>query len=519
MGWDYASSLERAQTRWEQTSEITITDVKQKIDFDQISRLHPRRVVGSHFYVDVANFNKVLRSGHVDDDEMVRLLHVFAREASQITESDFDGQKVHFQGPRLHALSYRPIGDESAIAAKAVLTSLAIRHLVALFNEQFALAEDVAWVVAAGIDHGTTLATRNGAGGDQELLFLGNAANRAAHVLSKVGVRMTAAVRELLPESFDPYLSEVSSDEYRVSMSASTVESMANSFGWPWTLATSKDRLADLADKYKAGCVKVSDVKENIDKSTVSLSNTKRAFGISLFADVDGFTDYIEGLTTSDEDPVEGVRVFHTLRGELRDSVVQDFDGLRIQYQGDRIQAFAYRPVGDNEAIALKAVQLASALITLAEEVVPEATSVTEPPLPVAIGLAAGEVLVAKVGQHGSPDLMSIGGSTATAATIEGRLKGGEIGLDSELYSLLPDWLQAVFTWSGSAKAYVAKDLNFDEFGTLLESASADESASALGKAALLAAGGLAAAGVGAAAYLKTRDRMPTTSARPWSRD
>ena len=182
--------------------------------------------------MDVANFNKVLRSGDVEDDDMVRLLHVFAREASQITEWDFDGQKVHFQGPRLHALAYRPIGDESAMAAKAVLTSLAIRHMVALFNEQLGLAEDVAWVVAAGIDHGMTLATRNGAGGDQELLFLGNAANRAAHVLSEVGVRMTAAVREFLPELFDPYVSEVSSDEYCVSMSASRVESVADSFGW-----------------------------------------------------------------------------------------------------------------------------------------------------------------------------------------------------------------------------------------------------------------------------------------------
>jgi class 3 adenylate cyclase len=517
MSWGYASSLERVQARWEQTSDITITDVKRKIDFDQISRLRPRRVVGSHFYVDVANFNKVLRSDDIEDDEMVRLLHVFAREASQITESDFDGQKVHFQGPRLHALSYRPINDESAMTAKAVLTSLAIRHMVALFNEQFGLAEKVAWIVAVGIDHGTTLATRNGAGGDQELLFLGNAANRAAHVLSKVGVRMTAAVRKLLPESFDPYLSEVSSDEYSVSMSASTVESMADSFGWPWTLATSKDRLVELAEKYKADCVKVSDVKESIDKSSASLSNTKRAFGVSLFADVDGFTDYIEGLTASDEDPVEGVRVFHTLRGELRDSVVQDFDGLRIQYQGDRIQALAYRPVGDHKSIAVKAVQLASALITVAEEVVPEATSVDEPPLPVAIGLAAGEVLVTKVGQHGSPDLMSIGGSTATAATIEGRLKGGEIGLDGELYTLLPDWLQVAFTWSASAKAYVAANLSFDEFGTLLESSFTEESASAVGKAALLTVGGLAA--VGAAAYLKARDRMPTKSARPWSRD
>ena len=264
----------------------------------------------------------------------------------------------------------------------------------------------------------------------------------------------------------------------------------------------------------------VSDVKEIIDKSSVSLSNTKRAFGVSLFADVDGFTAYIEGLTASEKDPVEAVRVFHTLRGELRDSVVQDFDGLRVQYQGDRIQALAYRPVGDQEAIALKAIQLASALITVAEEVVPEATSVTEPPLPVAIGLAAGEVLVTKVGQHGSPDLMSIGGSTATAATIEGRLRGWADRPRQRVALAVAGLVAGGLHVVGAGESLCpAEGLSFDEFGTLQESALTDASARAVGKAALLTAGGLAAAGVGATAYLKARDRMPTTPARPWSRD
>lgn len=476
MAWTYEKAEERAATRYEQTAELAIADITREIDFDLISRTKPRRVSGTHFYLDVVNFTRQLR-GELDDhgEDLLRLLHVYSREASRIVGSDFDGQKIHFQGPRLHALAYRPVSDESEMAAKAVLTCLAIRHMTGIFNDVFELADGAAWLVAAGLDHGRCVATRNGADGDQELLFLGSAANHAAKILDKTGTRMTSRVRDLLPTDFDSAIIDLDDGDFRIWMPSEDVECLAADLGWTWTAARSRTRLEKAAAKYLAGSVTSSEVQESIDKSALTLSRTKRVSGVSLFADVDGFTSYIDSLEQIDEGLVEAVRTFHVLRGVMRDSAVQDFNALRIQYQGDRMQALVYRPVGDDEKAAFAAVKLAAALITVANEIVPAAVSTTEIH-PLAIGLAWGQVLVSRIGEHGNTDVISLGSSTATAANIQQRLDGNLIGIDGALRDLLPGWLQQVFKWSASAGGYVATDLDWHAF-CLLEASEENDGA------------------------------------------
>ncbi|HEX4103069.1 MAG TPA: hypothetical protein VHY21_21430 [Pseudonocardiaceae bacterium] len=473
MHWIYEKAEERAAARYAQTEDLVIADITKEIDFDLISRTRPRRVIGTHFYVDVANFTKQLR-GELEDDgeDLLRLLHVYSREVSRIVASDFDGQKVHFQGPRLHALAYRPVSDESEMAAKAVLTCLAIRYMTSIFNEVFELVDDAAWLVAAGLDHGRCVATKNGANGDQELLFLGSAANHAAKILDKAGTRMTSRVRDLLPEGFDSAITDIEDGDSRIWMPLEDVERLAVDHGWAWTAAASRIRLGTAAAKYPAGSVTSSEVGESIDKSALTLSRTKRVFGASLFADVDGFTSYIDGLEQIDENLVEAIRTFHVLRGVMRDSAVQDFNALRIQYQGDRMQALVYRPVADGEKAAFAAVKLAAALITVANEIVPAAVSTTEVH-PLAIGLAWGQVLVSRIGEHGNTDVISLGSSTAKAADIQQHLDGNTVGIDGTLRDLLPEWLQQAFKWSASAGGYVATDLDWHTF-CLLEASEED---------------------------------------------
>jgi len=493
---------------------LTITDVVKEIDFELISKTAPRRVVGTHFYVDVANYNGLLRAAdEVEAEELLRLLHIFAREVSKIVGSDFDAQKVHFQGPRLHALSYRPVGDDSRITAKALLACLAIRHAVGQFNDVFELSGTTEWKVAAGLDHGVCVATKNGSDGDRELLFLGSPANHAAKILRDSGIRMTGAVHELLPADFNPYLGQsVVDDSWYVSAAPEAVEQLAESFGWDWSLKKTRTRLEDAAEKYTTGCVTVSGVEEKIDKDKLGISNTKGIKGASLFADVDGFTGYIDSLSREDPDLVEAVRAFHVLRGVMRDTAVQDFEAVRIQYQGDRMQALGYRPVDDDESIAFEAVALAAALTSVADKVVPQVVSPAAAKR-LAIGIALGDVLVSKIGEHGRRDMVSIGGSTAAAAAIQQRLDGGDIGIDSELRSQLPSWLQGMFTWSVHARAYVKKDLQYEDLMLLAQSEKTDRG---LGLVAGKATAGAAVA-VGAGAYLRSHDRVPVEPAKPWA--
>jgi hypothetical protein len=87
MSWDYNRTFERARTDYDQTEGLTVTDVTREIDFDNISRRHPRRVRGTHLYVEVDNFNRLLRIQEDDPEEMLRRLHILARESSTVPES------------------------------------------------------------------------------------------------------------------------------------------------------------------------------------------------------------------------------------------------------------------------------------------------------------------------------------------------------------------------------------------------------------------------------------------------
>jgi hypothetical protein len=132
-----------------------------------------------------------------------------------------------------------------------------------------------------------------------------------------------------------------------------------------------------------------------------------------------------------------------------------------VQYQGDRIQTLAYLPLNDSGKAAIKAVKAAAALHSAVAEVLP--TVIGSAVRPLAIGLAAGPVLVSKLGEHGNRDVVSLGVSTANAAAIQGRLDGWQTGLDATLYSRLPAWLAELFKWNASASAYVADNLTLDE--------------------------------------------------------
>ena len=508
MGWNYERSLERAQDKYAETEGLTVTPVTKNLDFDNISLKEARRVRAAHFYVDVRNFTALLSADPAadTDEDMLRLLHLYAREITRVVENDLEATKVHFQGAKLHALAYRPIGDDVAMVAKAVLAATAVRAATVAFNDIFELRRTDAWQTAGGVDFGDAVATKNGTGGDRELLFLGQPANQAAKIIN-AGLRLTDEVVDLLPASFDDYLSRSSDDQcWCFAPSTSALEQLITDNGYFWSQAQTRKRLEEATEKYPPGTANVFEATGPINKDKLGLSNSKQVDAVSLFADVDGFTHYVDQAAALDEDLVEPVRAWHVIRSEMRATAVVDYEALRIQYQGDRMQALGYLPMGDEGSVAVRAVRIAAALTSAVKFVLPQVVGTAAKPL--AIGLAAGTTLVSKLGEHGNRDVVCLGPATVEAARIQVGLDGNQIGLDPELYSRLPEWMQELFTWQPSPGAYVATDLTLDELDR-------QEAALTEGGAKTLLAGALAGAaaiGVGAALIHRRRERP----LRPW---
>ena len=96
--------------------------------------------------------------------------------------------------------------------------------------------------------------------------------------------------------------------------------------------------------------------------------------------------------------------------------VKQDFGGVRVQFQGDRVQALFHLPKGDEKKIAERAVDTAIALQSSMELVIkkllPEAAG-----LGIAVGISMGTTLVSKLGTRGHRDRICIGDAVEDAAT------------------------------------------------------------------------------------------------------
>jgi hypothetical protein len=485
MSWEYDRSVERARAKWAETEGVVVTPLVRETDFDLIALKEPRLVIGAHVYIEVSNFRDVLGDGD-PDEELLRLHHVWSREITRVVEKDFDAVKIHFQGPRLHAVVYRPVGRDAEIATTAVLLAAAVRATTSEFNAVH--AREVSWKTAGGVDFGEAIATRSGVSGDRELLFLGEPANHAAKIVS-AGLRVTSVVAGLLDEELAAHMVDCGDGQSRVTLSGSSLESAIAERGFGWSPQGSRDRLDNDAANIPPGSAKVADARSKIDKSALSLRNSKRVDAVSIFADVDGFTAYVAEEQESGDLAV-AVRAWHVIRSETRETLVTDYEGLRVQYQGDRVQGLIYLPIGESDTSAVNAIKVAAAMTSATTQVLPQVIGAAAKPL--AIGLAAGGTLVSRLGEHGDLDMISMASATAEAARIQQALRGNTIGIDKVLRNRLPAWLADLFTWDASARAYIVAGLGLDE----LERHEA-KNISGAGSAALL--GMLAAAGVAAA--------------------
>jgi class 3 adenylate cyclase len=143
--------------------------------------------------------------------------------------------------------------------------------------------------------------------------------------------------------------------------------------------------------------------------------------------------------------------------------VKQDFSGLRVQYQGDRIQGLFHLPKNDEAAILKKAVETAAGLQSSMEyalkQCLPEAG-----PLGLAIGIDLDATLVSKIGTRGQRDRIAIGTGVENAARAQEKSDGGEVSLTPRVFQLLDEHFQPQFSLDEKRNLYVASRFFSDRY-------------------------------------------------------
>jgi len=447
--------------------KIEIAKLTREADLEQLlTETNCRDIFGAHVYVNVSNFARLATEtdGYYARDDYKRLIqgmHIYQRAVTRIVEG-FGGLFVHFQGPKLHALYYQPIGNTKELAARAILLQLVLKDFVQnVFNPAFPHYENFA--IAGGADLGSAIGTSNGINGDRELLFLGAAANYAAKIIDTAGhLRLTQRVYDALSDDLRSICIAVGGGLYQVdSIKSADLDALLKAHRLTWKRDVSARNIEDDKRRFPLKDIAYSSAEVPIDLDALSITNNKRVLGASIFADVSGFTKYIDAAQ-SEQQKITAIRVLHAVRKELARVIKYDFGGLRIQYQGDRVQGLFHIPQDNEAAVARKAVETAVGLQSSMERTLraclPEASA-----LRLAIGVDMGITLVSKLGTRGQRDRICLGEAVEDAAKYEERCAGGQTGVSKCIYSVLPDCLRNHFTYNLAAQCYVATDLTVDK--------------------------------------------------------
>jgi class 3 adenylate cyclase len=150
----------------------------------------------------------------------------------------------------------------------------------------------------------------------------------------------------------------------------------------------------------------------------------------SLFADIDGFTKYVDSAILGGEVTIRNaVRDIHVLREELNSVLNEDFGGKRVRFIGDCIQGVVTMGTrySDDGARSVKdSLMCASGMrssFSLAQRILK-----TIDKLDLAIGIEYGPVSLTRVGQRGEESVRCAAGiATRQSERLQQSIVGGGI--------------------------------------------------------------------------------------------
>ena len=377
---------------------------------------------GVHIYADLMDFGQKLSAAGRDTEHSQELalqtLHLHYGGCDRLIEA-FDIQRVDFHGSRLHAVVLTPTGvdQEYARVLKAIAFATELERIVQRNNERF--GGRLASRVCIGIDSGPAAAINSGRGREQEPLFIGSPANHAAHLAmsEEPGQHLSKTVRLLLSKYDLRWIctagSKSSSDEaldIRQASGYSIRDRLVE------TLATYESSMQDY-ERLGAPAVFNFHAHEpplrSLKFEDLPPSNAVRMPMASIFADLDGYTRFIDASITAG-DIRKSILALHILRGEFAAVIRDDFGGRKVRYIGDCIHAVLSIGTG-NSVNASRSVQeavLAAGGLRSSFELAKEELRTIDS-LGLAIGIDFGQTPACRIGLRGDGSVRSVV-STAT---------------------------------------------------------------------------------------------------------
>jgi class 3 adenylate cyclase len=420
-----------------------------------------------HVYVRALSYDDVrLQDGHETEYSHARALAYLSLlyGAADRAVAAVGAQRVDFHGGRMHAVIAEPAGAANLAlrVSRAIALARALTEIAREAAGMFARQQQYPFRFRIGMDLGTCVALNSGRSDDHEPVFIGPPANHAAKLAAgdEEGVYMSDNVRRAmgfpLVGQFD---SRVRISEQDV-LFALRLDAMYNAQAAAGQLerwdrdvrAKSAFVLSPEAFQFREFIPPLSGLKYE----DLSPSRSIRMGLVSLFADLDGYTRYIDACVASDCLGT-AVRLLHIVRSELNDVVKIDFKGRKVRFIGDCIHAVM--AAGNHRADPVESVEVSAqcagglrSSFELCQELVEHADR-----LGLAIGFEYGMTPISRIGIRGDR-AVRVASSLATRASerLQQDCNGRQTQIGPRAYDLAPVGIKKLFGVSRIADRLLA---------------------------------------------------------------
>lgn len=485
MAWNEKHSKERVKKNDFGDLDLNVKNLSRSMDFNNLGKKDVRRVEGVHLYVDVPNFHLAVDDAGNDEQKqrkLVRASSVLRRIQGQFMTDDEVGD-IQRQTVRAHGLVFKPYEQtdktkEDERVKQAVIHAITHNtYMLDIFNNIFSDVRNFS--SAVGLASGTSYVCNIGKTGKRELISLGTCANLAAKIIGgRDTITITERMYDLLPKCLrelfekDKKISEVQT--YRaIGVRWSNNADLAEELGIDWDEEKWKKETEKHRDNLPLNQIKMSEATTLIDVSKLTERNCKRTEAVTFYADLDGFTKYVQDAET-DEKVISLIRQFHMIRAEFHSVVESDYDGLSLQHRGDCILGIMHLPSGNKKykERCKNVVDMAIGLQSSMEHVLNKHLT-DRKDIHVAIGMSVGKVIVSRLGKQGERITICIGPEVFEAEQLQIISAAKQIRIASKIYDELEDG-DVMGEFIKRETAYVATNLTFPKLDEKREEKAAE---------------------------------------------
>jgi class 3 adenylate cyclase len=369
-------------------------------------------VEGAHLYGQLLDFEDLVADQGQETEtahrRLLRFLNMHYRVWDSIVDGD-DGDRVDYHGARLHAVIASPVGDPAAQIERAVALARKLTEAARKVGEAHGFPSRIRF----GIDHGKCLAMTTGRGAhEKDTLFLGRPANHAAKFVSsgtEQGIFLTeTAQKRVAARAIRKHAGTMTLDE-------AYVQDAARKYAFDSLDRTATEIALDSTEpmfRFRRPTLPLSAVKFG----ELSPANSIRMGMASIFADIDGFTNFVdESILGGSEKTREAVKIVHVIREELNSVLKEDFGGKRVRFIGDCIHGcMAEGERADDAAKSVREAVLCASAMRSSFDLCLE-TVRSDAAIDLAVGIEYGPTPMTRLGHRGDNSVRC----AASRATIE----------------------------------------------------------------------------------------------------